>query len=79
MMLTEKRAWCLLLATLGAYTWYVATILSGVDGRAVQETPYATTLLVSMGVSVAVNIGAETVLSMLNPRGARRKDERGPA
>src|SRR5262245_36595907 len=76
MTLTEKRAWCLLLATLGAYTWYVVTVLSRVSGGAVQETPYATTLLVSLGASVAVNIGAEIVLSILNPRGARRKDER---
>jgi hypothetical protein len=76
MTLTEKRAWCLLAATLGAYTWYVVTVLRRVDGGAVQETPYVTTLLVSLGAAVVLNIAAEIVLSILNPRGARRKDER---
>ncbi len=76
MTLTEKRAWCLLAATLAAYTWYVVTVLGRVDGGRFQDTPYAGTLLISLGASIAVNIVAEIVLSMVNPRGARRKDER---
>jgi hypothetical protein len=76
MTLTEKRAWCLLAATLGAYTWYVVTVLNRADGGPVQETPYATTLLWSLGASIVFNIGAEIVFSIFNPRGARTKDER---
>jgi hypothetical protein len=75
MTLTEKRAWCLLAATLGAYTWYVVTVMRRTDG-AVQETPYVATLLWSVGASITISIIAEIVLSIFNPRGARTKDER---
>jgi hypothetical protein len=77
--LTEKRAWCLLLATIGAYTWYVVTVLHRTGDGAVRDTPYVSTLLWSLGVSTAVNVCAEIVLSILNPRGARTKDERDRA
>jgi hypothetical protein len=76
MTLTEKRAWCLLAATVGAYTWYVVVLVGRFDGGPVQETPYVAALLWSLGASIVLNIAAEIVLSIANPRGARTKDER---
>jgi hypothetical protein len=77
--LTEKRAWCLMLATIGAYTWYVVTVVNRSGGGAVQETPYVAALLWSIGAAIVANIAAEIVLSIFNPRGARTKDERDRA
>lgn len=78
MTLTEKRAWCLLAASVGAYAWYVVVVARRIDGP-VQETPYVTALLWSLGAAIVLNIAAETVLSIFNPRGARKKDERDRA
>jgi hypothetical protein len=79
MTLTEKRAWCLLAASVGAYTWYLVVVVRRIDGGPVQETPYVTALLWSLGASIVLNIAAEIVLGIINPRGARKKDERDRA
>ena len=76
MTLTEKRAWCLLVSAVGAYIWYVVTVLGLAESGALSETRYVAPLLWSIGVSIAFNVCAEIVLGMLNPRGARTKDER---
>lgn len=76
MTLTEKRAWCLLAATLGTYTWYVVTVLHRAGDKPLQDTPYAATLLISVGAAIVASVVVEIVLSTVNPRGARRKDER---
>jgi hypothetical protein len=79
MTLTEKRAWCLLAATVGAYIWYVVAVVRRIDGGPVQETPYVRALLWSLGAAIVLNIAAEIVLNIINPRGARQKDERDRA
>jgi hypothetical protein len=76
MTLTEKRAWCLLVATLGTYTWYVVTVLHRAGDKPLRDTPYAWTLLISIGAAIVASIIVEIVLGIVNPRGARRKDER---
>jgi hypothetical protein len=76
MTLTEKRAWCLLAATLGTYAWYAFTLVRRAGDGPLRDTPYVTTLLISIGAAIAASIAAEIVLSIVNPRGARHKDER---
>jgi drug/metabolite transporter (DMT)-like permease len=76
MSLEEKRAWIRLVVGVVAYVAYVVIVLTGADGRALTEVPYAATLLWSVIGAIVAAIVAEIMISAVNSRASRLKDER---
>jgi hypothetical protein len=72
----QKRAWIRLVVAVIAYAAYVAVVVGRADGRALPDTPYAVTLLTSVGGAIVASIVAEIVIGAANPRASRVVDER---
>jgi hypothetical protein len=72
----EKRAWIMLVVTAIAYAVYVSLILSRSAGQPLEETPYAATLLWTVGLSIVASIVSEMALGVVNPRASRVTDVR---
>jgi drug/metabolite transporter (DMT)-like permease len=72
----EKRAWIRLVAAVLGYAAYAAIVVSRTDGRPLVTTPYASTLLWTIGAAVVASIAAEIVMAAGNPGASRVSDER---
>jgi hypothetical protein len=72
----QKRAWIRLVVAVIAYAAYVAVVAGRAGGRALPHTPYAVTLLTSVGGAIVASIVAEIVIGAANPRASRVVDER---
>ena len=72
----EKRAWIRLVVAVLGYTAYVAIIAGRTDGRPLTATPYAATLLWTVGAAVVASIVAEIVMAAGNPGASRITDDR---
>ena len=72
----EKRAWIMLVVSAVAYAVYVAVILNRADGHPLAATPYAATLLWTIGSAIVASIVIEIALGVVNPRGSRLTDAR---
>jgi hypothetical protein len=72
----EKRAWIMLVVSAVTYAVYVAVILNRADGHQLSATPYAATLLWTVGSAIVASIVIEIALGVVNPRASRLKDAR---
>ncbi|MBO3744723.1 hypothetical protein J5X84_01495 [Streptosporangiaceae bacterium NEAU-GS5] len=72
----EKRAWIRLVVAVIAYGVYVILILTRADGRPLPETPYAATLLWSVGVAIVASMIVEIAVNTATPGASRATDER---
>jgi len=72
----EKRAWIMLVVSAVTYAVYVTLILNRADGHQLTATPYAATLLWTVGSAIVASIVIEIALGVVNPRASRLKDAR---
>jgi hypothetical protein len=73
----EKRAWAMVVVTVGVYATYLAVILRRAGDAPLAEVPYVAALLWSIGAAIGVSIVLSIVLSTFSPPGeAGRKDQR---
>ena len=63
MAFEEKRAWIRLVVAVLGYTAYATVILTGRDGRALAETPYAEALLWTVGLAVVATVLTEALVA----------------
>jgi hypothetical protein len=78
MSIEEKRAWIRMLVGMAAYLTYVVIVLTGLDGRALTDVPYAATLIWSIVAAIVASIVVETVVNTVK-RGSMVIDERDRA
>jgi hypothetical protein len=76
MAFEEKRAWVMILVSLGAYTLYVATVLGRVGDGPLADVAYAGTLLWTIGGAIVATIVANIAMAVAGGPGADRTDER---
>ena len=72
----EKRAWIMAVVAAGAYSTYVALVVSGADGGAITRSPYVATLLWTIGISVLATIVLDVVAAIASPSECDKKDQR---
>jgi hypothetical protein len=72
----EKRAWIYAMVSVLAYALYAAIVLGRAGGGRLAHTPYAATLLWTIGVSIVVQIVLSIAASIGSPRERDRKDQR---
>ncbi|GAA0435514.1 hypothetical protein Acor_56010 [Acrocarpospora corrugata] len=76
MALEEKRAWVLIVVSLGAYTIYVVTILGRAGDGPLADVAYAGALLWTIGGAIVAAIVAHIAMAIAGGHGADRTDER---
>ncbi|MGW6292983.1 hypothetical protein [Streptomyces sp. NPDC055058] len=76
MAFEEKRAWVLILVSLGAYALYLVTVLGRVGDGPFADVAYAGTLLWTIGGAIAAAILAHLVMTVAGGPDAGRTDER---
>ncbi|MFM9920052.1 hypothetical protein [Lacisediminihabitans sp. H27-G8] len=76
MSVSEKRAWIMVLVTTVAYASYLVIVLGRVGGGALQDAPYAWTLIWSIGGAIVASIVLDILSSFFAPKGAAEKDQR---
>jgi hypothetical protein len=72
----EKRAWIMLVVSVVGYAIYVAVILSRADDGRLASTPYAGTLVWTVGGAIAASMLLEIGIGIVNPRASRVSDMR---
>jgi hypothetical protein len=76
MAFDEKRAWIMVVTTIGAYTAYLVAVLGRADHGPLTQAPYVAALLWSVGGAIAASIVLQIVVTTASPRGAGKKDQR---
>ncbi|WP_049566510.1 hypothetical protein [Nonomuraea sp. SBT364] len=76
MAFEEKRAWVMIVVTLGAYTIYLAIVLGRAGDGPLADAAYAGTLLWTIGGAIVAAIVANIALAVAGGQGADRTDER---
>ncbi|GII92444.1 hypothetical protein [Sinosporangium siamense] len=76
MSFAEKRAWVMIVVSVGAYTIYVATVLSRIGDGPLADVAYAGTLLWTIGGAIVAAIVANIVMAVAGGHCAERADER---
>jgi hypothetical protein len=72
----EKRAWILGLVSTVAYGVYLALVIDRAAGGELARTPYAGTLLWTVGGSIVASIALNILAAIVAPEGANTKDQR---
>ncbi|GIG61525.1 hypothetical protein Lfu02_58970 [Longispora fulva] len=72
----ERRAWIMVLVTTCAYAIYATLILRRAGDAPLADTPYAATLLWTIGGAIVASIVLHILFGGVVPKGARRTDER---
>ncbi|WP_412538938.1 hypothetical protein R8Z50_24160 [Longispora sp. K20-0274] len=72
----ERRAWIMVVVTTCAYAIYLALVLGRAGDGPLAATPYAATLLWTVGGAIVASIALHILFGGVVPRGARRTDER---
>jgi hypothetical protein len=72
----EKRAWVMALVSIAAYAAYAVAVLSRRGTGALEDAPYVTALLWSVGAAIAANVVLQVPLSMTARQEAGARDER---
>ncbi|MFC5637209.1 hypothetical protein [Streptomyces bullii] len=73
----EKRAWIIAVLAIGTYAAYLAVILArAADNTPLAEVSYASTLLWTVGISIAASIVLSIAVSIGAPKDAGRRDQR---
>ncbi|GGT47039.1 hypothetical protein ACFFV7_44440 [Nonomuraea spiralis] len=76
MAFEEKRAWVMIVVSVGAYAIYVATVLGRAGDGPLADVAYAGTLLWTIGGAIVAAIVANIVMAIAGGHGADRTDER---
>ncbi|MGW0482430.1 hypothetical protein [Nonomuraea sp. NPDC003214] len=76
MAFEEKRAWVMIVLSVGAYAIYVAIVLSRAGDGPFADVPYAGALLWTIGGAVVAGIAANIAMAVAGGKGAGRTDER---
>ncbi|MFG3439835.1 hypothetical protein ACGF0J_21530 [Nonomuraea sp. NPDC047897] len=76
MAFEEKRAWVMLMVSVGAYAIYVAIVLGRAGDSPLADVAYAGTLLWTIGGAIVAAIVANIAIAIAGGRGADRTDER---
>ncbi|RAY12924.1 hypothetical protein DPM19_23225 [Actinomadura craniellae] len=76
MAFEEKRAWVMIVVTVGAYAIYVATVLSRAGDAPLADVAYAGALLWTIGGAIVTAIVAHIAMAIAGGHGADRTDER---
>jgi hypothetical protein len=72
----EKRAWILGIAAVASYAVYLVLVLGRTGGRPLAETPYAATLLWTVGTSIVATIVLSIVVAMVSKDGTKDQRDR---
>jgi membrane protein implicated in regulation of membrane protease activity len=72
----ERRAWIMLVVTVGSYATYLTIILRRMSHTPVAEVPYVSTLLWTIGLAILSTIVLSIVASIVMARGVEKKDQR---
>jgi hypothetical protein len=72
----EKGKWVYLIVSTLAFVTYVGIILSKAQNMALAEVSYASTLLWTLGISIAVTILSQITIAIAKPSEADKKDIR---
>ena len=67
MALEEKRAWIMLVVTVGAYAAYLVTILGRAASAPLVDVDYAQSLLLTIGAAIVVGIVLNIVAGIASP------------
>ncbi|WP_440071913.1 hypothetical protein [Streptosporangium sp. OZ121] len=76
MAFEEKRAWVMIVVSIGAYTIYVVTVLSRAGDGPLADVAYAGTLLWTIGGAIVAAMVAHIAMAVAGGHGADRTDER---
>ncbi|MEV4219692.1 hypothetical protein [Nonomuraea sp. NPDC049725] len=76
MAFEEKRAWVMIVLSVGAYAIYVAIVLSRAGDGPFADVAYAGALLWTIGGAVVAGIAANIAMAVAGGKGADRTDER---
>ncbi|GAA1751713.1 hypothetical protein [Luedemannella helvata] len=76
MAFEEKRAWVMIVVTVGAYAIYAATLLRRAGEGPLAEVAYVGALLWTIGGAIIVTIVAHIAMAIAGGHGADRTDER---
>ncbi|WP_370018557.1 hypothetical protein [Planotetraspora sp. GP83] len=76
MAFEEKRAWIMVVVTVGAYAAYLVIILSRAGTTPLAEVPYVAALLWTVGASITASIVLNIVTAIVSPKDADKKDQR---
>ncbi|MEO3795997.1 hypothetical protein ABGB14_37865 [Nonomuraea sp. B10E15] len=76
MAFEEKRAWVMIVVTIGAYTIYVVTVLGRAGGGPLPDVAYAGPLLWTIGGAIVAAIVANIAMAVAGGHGTDRTDER---
>ncbi|MER5650246.1 hypothetical protein [Streptosporangium sp. NPDC002524] len=76
MTLEEKRAWVMIVASVGGYAIYVAVVLGRAGGGPLADVAYVGPLLWIIGGAVVAAIVAHIAMAIAGGHGADRTDER---
>jgi len=72
----EKRAWIYAAASVVAYAFYAAIVLSRAGDTSLTQVHYVTTMLWTIGLSIAVQIVLSIAVSVASPRDRDKRDQR---
>jgi uncharacterized membrane protein len=72
----EKTSWVYVVVTAATYAVYLAIVMGRADGVPVAEVTYASTLLWTVGIGVALNILGAIAVAVSKPSEADKTDER---
>jgi len=67
----EKRAWIMIVVSVCAYAFYVATVLGRSGSTPLAEVPYASTMLWTIGGSIVVSIVLHIIVSIADGSGGK--------
>jgi len=76
MAFEEKRAWVMIVVSLGAYAIYVAVVLGRAGNGPLADVAYAGPLLWTIGGAIVAGIVAHIAMAVAGGHGADRTDER---
>ncbi|MEU4574059.1 hypothetical protein ACBI99_05115 [Nonomuraea sp. ATR24] len=76
MAFEEKRAWVMIVLSVGAYAIYVAIVLGRAGDGPFADVAYAGALLWTIGGAVVAGIAANIAMAVAGGKGADRTDER---
>ena len=71
MTFAEKRAWILLAVSTVTYGIYATVVVGRADGVPLAEVPYVSTLLWSIGISIAASIVLGIVVGIVSGGGGK--------
>ncbi|BFV55141.1 hypothetical protein KCMC57_up02450 [Kitasatospora sp. CMC57] len=76
MAIEEKRAWTMLLVSIGAYGAYLVAVLDRPEGAGLTQAPYVTALLWSVGGAILTSIVLHVAMTTFSPKEENVRDQR---